>query len=290
MPESHFASPITPHPQTLRQSLGLIDRPCSESELLQYLIEGAAVRQELEQQARQLVSLAESTAAPLEGAFHDNTGFLSHLSREMRTPLNGIIGMTEALRGKHLPEPVRNCVDSIRQSGDALIAILDEVLDFSRIENGSMRIEHADFEIAALLAEVIQTARNAANRRFLVVRAYVDPALPPIVSGDAARIRQILLNLLNNAIEGTMEGEIELRAEPRAATGQGLEIYFSVKDSGTGMEPQRPSRPRQPFGASGLGLTISKRLAELMGGAFGVVSSQWSAPLFWFTIVAGCPE
>jgi signal transduction histidine kinase len=250
-----------PRPQTLRQSLGLIDRPCTESELLQYLIEGTAARQELDRHS---------------AAFQDKSNFLSNLSQEMCSALNGIIGMTEELRSKHLPESARGCVEAIRESGDALLAIVEDMLHFSNIESGRLRIEPADFEIAPLLAQSAQIVRTAANRKFLTIRTHVDPALPPVVSGDAVRVRQILLNLLGNAIKFSVEGEIELRAELRAATRKGLEIYFSVKD---GVEAAA-----RPSGVSGLGLTVCKRLAELMGGGIGV--SQVSGSLFWFTILA----
>jgi signal transduction histidine kinase len=251
----------TPRPQTLRQSLGLIDRPCTESELLQYLIEGTAARQELDRQAGQLVSLAEHSAA----------------FQEMRTPLNGIIEMTEVLRSKNLPESTRDCVEAIRESGDALLAIVEDMLHFSNIESGRMRIEHADFEIASLLAQSAQIVRTAASRKFLTIRTHVDPALPPVVSGDAMRIRQILLNLLSNAVKFSFEGEIELRAELRAVTRKGLEIYFSVKNS--------VEAAARPSGAGSLGFTVCKRLAELMGGGIGVISSPRSGSLFWFTIL-----
>jgi two-component system sensor histidine kinase/response regulator len=281
MPESRFSSPViassvsdTPRPQTLRQSLGLIDRPCTESELLQHLIEGTAARQELDRQAGQLISLAEHSAAA-----EAKNGFLHNLGQEMRTPLNGIMGMTEELRSKHLPESANDCVEAIRESGDALLAIVDDMLHFSNIESGRLRIEHADFEISPLLAQSAQIVRTAASRKFLTIRTYVDPALPPVVSGDALRVRQILLNLLGDAIKFSVEGEIELRAELRATTRKGLEIYFSVKG---GVEAIA-----SPSGGSGLGLTICKRLAELMGGAIGVTSSQGSGSLFWFTILAG---
>jgi signal transduction histidine kinase len=280
MPESRFSSPViapmatdVPRPQTLRQSLGLIDRPCTESELLQYLMEGTAARQELDRQAEQLVSLAEHSAA-----FQDENNFLNGLGQELRTPLNSILGMTEVLRSKHLSGSARDCVEAIRESGDALLAIVEDMLHFSNIESGHLRMEHADFEIAPLLAESVQITGTAASRKFLTIRTHLDPALPPVVSGDAVRIRQILLNLLSNAVKFSFEGEIELRAELRATTHKGLEIYFSVKD-GNGATAR-------PSGLSGLGLTVCKRLVELMGGVVGVTNSPGSGSLFWFTILA----
>jgi signal transduction histidine kinase len=281
MPEYRFSSPVTasivtdaPRPQTLRQSLGLIDRPCTESELLQHLIEGTAARQELDRQAGQLLSLAQHSAA-----VEAKSGFLHNLGQEIRAPLNDIMGMTEELRSKHLPASASDCVEEIRKSGDALLAIVEDMLHFSNIESGRMRIEHADFEIAPLLAQSVQIMGSTASRKFLSIRTHVDPALPLVVSGDALRVRQILLNLLGNAIKFSVEGEIELRADLRAATRKGLEIYFSVKD---GVETIA-----RPSGVGGLGFNVCKHLAELMGGAIGVTGSQPSGSLFWFTIIAG---
>jgi signal transduction histidine kinase len=278
--------------------------------LQQYLIEGEAAREELDQQARQLVALAEHSIAaasmpqvtrPDRNSFPDRSGFLDKMTQEMRVPLNGIINMTDALRSKHLPESARDCVEAVRRCGDALVAIVDDVLDFSTLESGRLPLERADFEIAQVVAQATQIVRSAARRKLLAVRTYLDPALPAVVSGDALRIRQILLNLLSNAIKFTSEGEIELRAELRAATRKGYEIYFSVKDNGIGIAPLQQALLFQPFsrtnnaaagqfGGSGLGLAICKRLAELMGGAIGVTSTPGSGSLFWFTVLAGRPK
>ena len=296
MPESRFASTApasaasaSPQPRTQRQSLGLIDRPCTESELLQHLIEGEAARQELDQQASQLLSLAEHSAAAgcLPAATSpDRTSFLSSLGHEMQAQLKGILALTEVLQSKHLPKSARVCVEEMRQSGAALRTIVDDLLDFATIESGTMQIEQAAFEISPLLAESVQIARNSASRKFLTIQTYVDPALPPSVMGDAARVRQVLLNLLNNAIRLTFQGEIELRAQLRMTASNRPEIYFSVKDNGASVTPQQQAALFQPFGqsGSGLGLALCKHLAELMGGSVGVTSSPGSGSIFWFTI------
>jgi signal transduction histidine kinase len=281
----------SPQSRTQRQSLGLIDRPCTEGELLQYLIEGEAVRHELDEQASQLVALAEHSAAAaclpgVADAFQDRENFLTHLGYEMQTPLLGILSMTEVLRSKQLPKAARECVEAMSQSGAALRTIVDDLLDFARIESEKMHIQQTDFEIAPLLAQSVQIVRNAASRKFLNIRTYVDPALPAVVKGDAARVRQVLLSLLNNAIRLSFQGEIELRAQLRRTTRSGRDIYFSVKDNGPGVTPQQQLTLFQPFGqeGSGLGLAICKHLAELMGGSIGVTSSLGAGSLFWFTI------
>jgi signal transduction histidine kinase len=292
MPEPSYAS-ASPQARTQRQSLGLIDRPCTEGELLQYLIEGAAVRDELDQQARQLASLAERLAAadrlPAVAAFEDRKNFLSSLGREMQAPLNSILAMTEVLRSKQLPKPARECVEELSQSGSALRSIIDDLLDFGKIESGKIHIQPADFQIAPLLADSVHIVRKAANRKFLTIKTYVDPALPQVITADAARVRQVLLNLLNNAIRLTFQGEIELRAQLRTTANNRPEIYFSVKDNGASVTPQQQVALFQPFGqsGSGLGLAICKHLAELMGGSIGVTSSPGSGSVFWFTISGG---
>jgi len=288
-------------PNTLRQSVGLVDRLCSDDEMLHYFLETESSRQNLERYAFELNrQVGESVKATrhAEMTAQGKSDFLAMMSHEMRTPLNGIIGMTSFLESKHLDERERECVEVIRRSGETLLAIIDDVLDFSKIEAGRLTLENADFDVARAVLDAMQIVEHSAAEKSLTLSTYLDPTLPGIVSGDLIRLRQVLLNLLSNAIKFTAEGEIAVRAELRAAGRDGYELYFSVKDKGIGISEEQQSRLFQPFsqaeastarmfGGTGLGLAISKRLANLMGGDIGVKSRSGEGSLFWFTIRVG---
>jgi signal transduction histidine kinase/ActR/RegA family two-component response regulator len=288
-------------PNTLRQSVGLVDRLCSDDEMLHYFLETESSRQSLERYAfelnRQVGESAKATRRA-EMTAQGKSDFLAMMSHEMRTPLNGIIGMTSLLESKNLEERERECVEVIRRSGETLLAIIDDVLDFSKIEAGRLTLENADFDPARAILDAIQIVEPSAAGKSLTLSTYVEPALPAMVSGDVLRLRQVLLNLLSNAIKFTAEGEIAVRIERRSASSDGCELYFSVKDKGIGISEEQQSRLFQPFsqaeastarmfGGTGLGLAISKRLVDLMGGSIGIQSRRGEGSLFWFTIRVG---
>ncbi len=288
-------------PNTLRQSVGLVDRLCSDDEMLHYLLETESSRQSLERYAFELNrQVGESVKATrhAEMTAQGKSDFLAMMSHEMRTPLNGIIGMTGLLESKHLDERQLECVEVIRRSGETLLAIIDDVLDFSKIEAGRLTLEKADFDAARATLDAMQIVEHSAVDKSLTLSIYLDPTLPTRVSGDLIRLRQVLLNLLSNAIKFTARGEIAVRVELRAANRDGYEVYFSVKDQGIGISDEQRSRLFQPFsqaeastarmfGGTGLGLAISKRLVGLMGGTIGVESRPGEGSLFWFTIRVG---
>jgi len=288
-------------PNTLRQSVGLVDRLCSDDEMLHYFLETESSRQSLERVAlelnRQVGESAQATRQA-EMTAQGKSDFLAMMSHEMRTPLNGIIGMTGFLESKHLDERERECVEVIRRSGETLLAIIDDVLDFSKIEAGRLTLEKTDFDAARSTLDAMQIVERSAAAKSLTLSTYLDPTLPGMVSGDLIRLRQVLLNLLSNAIKFTAEGEIAVRVELRAASRDGYELYFSVQDKGIGISEEQQSRLFQPFsqaeastarmfGGTGLGLAISKRLVNLMGGNIGVESRSGEGSLFWFTIRVG---
>ena len=288
-------------PNTLRQSVGLVDRLCSDDEMLHYFLETESSRQSLERVALELnrqVGESAKATRQAETTAQGKSDFLAMMSHEMRTPLNGIIGMTSFLESKHLDERERECVEVIRRSGETLLAIIDDVLDFSKIEAGLLTLEKTDFDAARSTLDAMQIVERSAAAKSLTLSTYLDPTLPGMVSGDLIRLRQVLLNLLSNAIKFTAEGEIAVRVELRAASRDGYELYFSVKDKGIGISEEQQSRLFQPFsqaeastarmfGGTGLGLAISKRLVNLMGGKIGVESRSGEGSLFWFTIRVG---
>ena len=287
-------------PHALRKSLGLVEQPsikpglaeeilerkCTERDMLQYFLEVESSREHLHRTTRE----AEITAQA-------KSDFLAMMSHEMRTPLNGIIGMTAVLLSRHLSEQDRDCVETIRHSGEVLMAVIDDVLDLSKIEAGRLQLESVELDVAGVIEEAMQVVRTAAARKPLKLVTSVDRDVPKTVRGDGVRLRQILLNLLSNAIKFTPAGKIELRASVKPAGYSGYELFFSVIDEGIGISEAQQRNLFQPFsqaaghisrqfGGTGLGLTICKMLVELMGGKIGVTSRLGQGSCFWFTIKA----
>ena len=280
------------------QSLGLIDRPCTETEMLQYLLEAECSRQNLQRYAtelNQLVDQSVKATREAEVATRQKSDFLATMSHEIRTPLNGIIGMTSVLLTRNLNSAERDCVETIRSSGEALLAIIDDILDFSKIEAGHLQIECAEFDLHKAVAEAIRIVQNAASRKSIRLLTSIDSSVPELVCGDVVRLRQILLNLLSNAIKFTAAGTIEVKVELASSTHEGYELRFAVTDQGIGMTSEQQAKLFQPFsqaeastarkfGGTGLGLAISKRLTELMGGRIGVESRVGVGSTFRFTV------
>ncbi len=230
-----------------------------------------------------------------EAAARMKSDFLATMSHEMRTPLNGIIGMTSVLLSRQLGELERDYIDTIRQAGEALRGIVDDVLDLSKIEAGKLRLEKVDFELARSVTDALHIVQTVANQKPLNLVVKHDQRLPKWVRGDVTRIRQILLNLLSNAIKFTDEGTIEVRTRVQFIDKEECELLFSVKDEGIGITDEQQHKLFQPFnqaddsttrkyGGTGLGLAICKRLAELMSGQIGVSSRYGEGSLFWFTV------
>ena len=289
---SHF------RPTTQCQSLGLMDRPCSETEMLQYLLEVESSRQDLQRYASEMNRLVDESAKATrqaEVATRQKSDFLAMMSHEIRTPLNGIIGMTAVLLARKLEAAERDCVETIRSSGEALLGIIDDILDFSKIEAGCLQLECGEFNLHKVIQQALQIVQPAAARKSIRLVASIDPSLPGRVRGDIVRLRQILLNLLSNAIKFTSVGTVELQAQLQSSGHDQHELRFTILDEGIGMTPEQQARLFQPFcqaeasttrkfGGTGLGLAICKRLLEMMGGTIGVRSRLSEGSTFWFTV------
>jgi signal transduction histidine kinase/CheY-like chemotaxis protein len=230
-----------------------------------------------------------------EAAAQAQAEFLANMSHEIRTPLNGILGYTELLLERsELGGDKRRDVERIQTAGAALLTVVNDILDFSKIEAGEIELEPHPFSPGALVDNAVSIVKSVAVKRGLAVHSEIDDELPTHLVGDQDRLRQVLLNLLNNAVKFTAAGSITVRVQQLGA-GDHCVLRFSVSDTGIGIPADRKEflferfsqvdgSIRRQFGGTGLGLAISKRLIELMGGEIGVDSELGEGSTFWFTV------
>lgn len=290
---------------TTERDYALRAKPSSGDEIGQLMI---GFNEMLEQISGRDIKLAETNEAltrairesihaknTAESANRAKSDFLARMSHEIRTPMNGVLGMSELLLASDLNGGDRKFAETIQESGEALLNVINDILDFSKIEAGKLSLEEQSFDLTDVIEGVVDLLYNRAHDKGVELIGAISPGMNTVVRGDAARLRQVLMNLVGNAIKFTQTGEIILRlSEVRDASGAN-HFRFEVKDSGIGIEEQNAAiifdsfaqadvSTTREYGGTGLGLAISKQLVELMNGAIGVESVLGEGSTFWFTL------
>ncbi|VVB66940.1 Methanogenesis regulatory histidine kinase FilI [uncultured archaeon] len=271
-------------PATLNFLTDITERKQMEAELL-----------ETNRHLENFIAQANELTVQAKTANIAKSEFLANMSHEIRTPMNAVIGITGLLLESDLTPEQREYVDIIRSSGEGLLAIINDILDLSKIEASKVELERQPFDLRKCVEEALDLAAIVASEKGLKIAYLIEDGTPEFILSDPTRLRQILVNLLNNAVKFTNKGEVTVHISSRKLEGSGYEIHFAVKDTGIGIPEEKRSHLFQSFtqvdasttrkyGGTGLGLAISKRLVELMDGKIWVESDVGKGSAFHFTI------
>ncbi len=282
------------HQEDSRSRLQTSKNSADQARLLRIIDQEKELMAELRQREVKRAEEMRQAKEVADKANHDKSAFLAVVSHEIRTPMNGILGMIQLIKDTEMTERQRGYVEVIHKSSDTMMVLLNDILDFEKIENGSMELEIIAFNLKQLISDIVILMSSYATQKNITLNAAIADNAPTIVMGDPTRLRQVLLNLINNALKFTEEGHVTIEVNRLGSESSNL-IYFAVKDSGIGMSKDAQTKLFTPFkqaeastsrkyGGTGLGLAISSKLIEAMGAKIKVESEQGVGSSFYFEV------